>query len=148
MKKRNYAKRDPIKNYFPLPNEIYSLGLSAGEIAVYGYLLYLENRNTYQCWPAYKTIGRAVKLSVNSVRKYVQRLVERGLITTQPTKVRLKDGTARNGTLLYTILPIQPVIDQFHEQQLQQLDLEREQQRVANILREREQTQLVPCEPT
>ena len=28
----------PSKNYFTLPNEIFSLGLSAGEIAVYAYL--------------------------------------------------------------------------------------------------------------
>ena len=29
-----WTKRDPIKNYFPLPNEIYHLGLSTGAIAV------------------------------------------------------------------------------------------------------------------
>lgn len=40
-----YPKRDPIKNYFPVPNEIYHLGLSAGAIAVYGYLLHSENRD-------------------------------------------------------------------------------------------------------
>ena len=31
----------PSKNYFTLPNEIFSLGLGAGEIAVYAYLLSL-----------------------------------------------------------------------------------------------------------
>lgn len=147
MKGSNQTKRDPIKNYFPLPNEIYLLGLSTGEIAVYGYLLYRENRETYQCWPAYKTIGRAVNLSVTSVRKYVRKLVERGLITTEPTKVKLEDGTVRNGTLCYTILPIQPVIDRFYEQQISMADMERERQRVAKILQEREQAQLTPCEP-
>ena len=30
-----YPKRDPIKNYFPLPNEIFLLGLTPGELAVY-----------------------------------------------------------------------------------------------------------------
>ena len=33
---RTWTKRDPVKNYFPLPNEIYQLGLSHGAIAVYG----------------------------------------------------------------------------------------------------------------
>lgn len=33
----------PSKNYFTLPNEIFSLGLGAGEIAVYAYLRCLEN---------------------------------------------------------------------------------------------------------
>ena len=50
----------PIKNYFTLPNEIFSLGLDAGEIAVYAYLRCLENPSTYQCWPSYSTIGKAI----------------------------------------------------------------------------------------
>lgn len=49
----------PSKNYFTLPNEIFSLGLSAGEIAVYAYLRCLENPSTYQCWPSYATIGKS-----------------------------------------------------------------------------------------
>ena len=40
---RTWTKRDPVKNYFPLPNEIYQLGLSHGAIAVYGYLLRIED---------------------------------------------------------------------------------------------------------
>ena len=47
MRKQNWPKRDPIKNYFPLPNEIYALGLSSTAIAVYGYLLHREDRKTY-----------------------------------------------------------------------------------------------------
>ncbi|MEG2010245.1 MAG: helix-turn-helix domain-containing protein, partial [Oscillospiraceae bacterium] len=39
MKYSPYPKRDAIKNYFPLPNEIFMLGLGAGEISVYSYLL-------------------------------------------------------------------------------------------------------------
>ena len=35
MKFTRYPKRDAIRDYFPLPNEIFSLGLSTGEIAVY-----------------------------------------------------------------------------------------------------------------
>ena len=37
----------PSKNFFTLPNEIFSLGLGAGEIAVYAYLRCLENPSTY-----------------------------------------------------------------------------------------------------
>ena len=46
---RTLTKRDLVKNYFPLPNEIYQLGLSHGAIAVYGYLLRIEDRRTCQC---------------------------------------------------------------------------------------------------
>ena len=69
MKYTPWPKRDPVKNYFQLPNEIFLLGLSPGALAVYSYLLCCEDRNTYQCWPSYKTIGRAVKMSANTVRK-------------------------------------------------------------------------------
>ena len=47
MKKQSWAKRDPIENYFPLPNELYDLNLSRGAIVVYGFLLRCENRKTY-----------------------------------------------------------------------------------------------------
>lgn len=70
-----------VTNYFPVPNAVYSLGLSPGEVSIYGYLLSLENRRTYQCYPSYTTIGKAVGLSENTVSKYVGMLAEKGLIT-------------------------------------------------------------------
>ena len=39
-----YPQRDPIKNFFPLPKDLFHLELCAGEIAVYTYLMYRENR--------------------------------------------------------------------------------------------------------
>ena len=54
MKYNRYPKRDALKDYFPVPNEIFSLGLSTGEIAVYTYLMYCEDRKTFQCHPSYK----------------------------------------------------------------------------------------------
>ena len=59
-----------IGNYFSLPNEIFLLGLSSGELAVYSFLKRCENRKTHQCWPSYRTIGQAVRMSENTVRKY------------------------------------------------------------------------------
>ena len=103
---RTWTKRDPVKNYFPLPNEIYQLGLSHGAIAVYGYLLRIEDRRTYQCHPSYATIGKAVGMSNNTVRKYVAGLEEKGLIHTEPSTIITKDGRVRNGSLVYTIRPI------------------------------------------
>ena len=129
MKKKNWAKRDPIKNYFPLPNEIYQLGLSSGAIAVYGYLLRIEDRTTYQCYPSYGTIGSAVGMSKNTVRKYVAELEERRLIQTEPTSITTADGRKRNGSLRYTILPIQFSIEQFYERQLNAAEQAQERQR-------------------
>ena len=39
-----YPTRDPIKDYFPLPNEIRMLGLTPGEFTVYSYLMQCEDR--------------------------------------------------------------------------------------------------------
>ena len=138
MRKQHWPKRDPIKNYFPLPNEIFSLGLSAGAIAVYGFLLHREDRRTYQCVASYRTIGEAVGMSVNTVRKYVTELEDRGLIRTERTTVTTRDGRILNGCLRYTILPIQQVVEAYHQHQLAELELAAERQRVAKLLRERE----------
>ncbi len=119
---KKYSKRDPIKDYFPLPNEIFYLGLSYGEIAVYSYLLYRENRKSYQCYPSYKTIGKALHMSRNTVSKYIRRLEERELITTEPTAVHTSQGKKLNGNLLYTILPIEQAKQYFYKRQFENVD--------------------------
>ena len=134
MKYTPWPKRDPIRNCFLLPNEIFLLGLSSGALAVYSYLLCCENRQTYQCWPSYKTIGNAVRMSANTVRKYVCELEERQLISTENTTVTTRDGLKSNGNLLYPIRPIQLALDQFYNQQLAQMDVAVERQRVAKAL--------------
>lgn len=52
------------------------------------------------------------------VRKYVQSLEDKHLISTERTDVITKDGRKRNGTLLYTIRPIREALDYFHSEQL------------------------------
>ena len=125
-------------NYFSLPNEIFLLGLNPGELAVYCYLRRCENRKTHQCWPSYKSIGQAVRMSENTVRKYTLCLEERGLISTEPTEITTRAGQKRNGNLLYTLRPIQEVIDEHYDRQMEELDLTTERQRIANLLRKRE----------
>ena len=119
---KKYSKRDPIKDYFPLPNDIFCLGLSYGEIAVYSYLLYRENRKSFQCYPSYKSIGKALKMSRNTVSKYVQLLVDKGLINTEPTSIFTKDNKKFNGNLLYTILPIEQAKKCFYDHQFENID--------------------------
>ena len=112
-------KKDPRKNFYMVPNAVMRLGLSAGELAVYNYLLYCEDRNTYQCYPSHKTMGEAIGLSQHTVLKHVKSLEEKCLITTERTTVTLKNGKKQNGNLLYTIRPIQEAIDCFHAKQLE-----------------------------
>ena len=101
-----------------MPNEIFTLGLSAGEIAVYAYLLFCEDRETHLCYPSFRKIGECTGMSPNTVRKYITQLEDKRLIETLPTTVWTLDGTARNGTLLYTILPIHEAVNYHLERQL------------------------------
>ena len=111
-------KRDNPGDFFPLPKSIFRLGLDAGEIVIYAYLMYCEDRKTFQCHPSYATIGEAVGMSNNTVKKYVDSLERKGFIFTEPTMVRTKDGRAHNGSLLYTIEPIKPIEEAYFEKQL------------------------------
>lgn len=131
MKFTRYPKRDAIRDYFPLPNELFSLGLSTGEIAVYAYLMYCEDRKTFQCHPSYKTIGKAVGMSKNTVRKHVDGLTKKRFITTEPTAVITKNGEKRNGNLLYTVRPIEDAVEYHYEQQM--ISLESEMRRQAAL---------------
>lgn len=128
MKYNRYPKRDALKDYFPVPNEIFILGLSTGEIAVYAYLMYCEDRKTFQCHPSYKTIGNAVGMSKNTVRKHVDGLTKKRLITTEPTSVYTQKGEKRNGNLLYTVCPIENATAYHNEQQMIRLESEMRRQ--------------------
>lgn len=124
MKYTHYPKRDAIKNYFPMPNEIFNLGLRAGEIALYAFLLKCEDRKTFKCWPSYQTICKALNISKNTVRNYVDKLCEKQLIEVEYTYVYTKDGEKRNGNLMYTIRPIQEAINYDLEKQFERNAIE------------------------
>ena len=136
---QRWPKRDPNKHYYLVPNEVFNLGLSSHEIAVYNYLLRCEDRRTYQCHPSYRTIGRAVRLSENTVRKYVTSLEEKGLIRTEPSTIITKDGRVRNGSLIYNIRPIQEALEQNYQRQFRQVEESVERARVQKRLAELEQ---------
>ena len=109
--KRTCKRKPQQGGFFLLPNEIFTLGLSAGKIAVYAYLLFCEDRKTHQCWPSIGRISQYTGMSANTVAKYIRQLEEKRLIDVEPTKVRTKSGEVRNGTLRFTIRPIQEAVD-------------------------------------
>ena len=131
---QRWPRRDPVKNYFMVPNEVFSLGLSSDEISIYNYLLRCEDRKTYQCHPSYRTIGNAVDLCENTVKKYVGELVDKGLISTENTTITTKKGIKRNGSLRYTIRPIQEAVELYHQRQLKVIEEEAERARVKKCL--------------
>ena len=133
---QRWPKRDPNKHYYLVPNEVFNLGLSSHEIAVYNYLLRCEDRRTYQCHPSYRTIGKAVRLSENTVRKYVTSLEEKRLIRTEPSTIITKDGRVRNGSLIYTIRPIREALELNYQRQFQQAERDMERAKAEKRLAE------------
>ena len=132
-----YCEKSKIAGFFSLPNEIFEIGLCSGELAVYSFLMRCEDRRTYQCWPTLKTIGRAVCMSENTVRKYVYQLGERKLIEIEPTTVMTRTGEKRNGSLRYTIRPFRDVLEAHRRRQLDQLEIQTARQRAEAALSKR-----------
>ena len=118
-------KRDIPSTYFPMPKSIFNLGLTSGEILVYAYLMYCEDRQTHTCYPSYSTIGEAVNMSNNTVKKYARELEKKGLITTEYTTVKTKDGRTHNGSLLYTLRPLQPIEEAYFQKKIREAEVRR-----------------------
>ena len=135
----NFASQDERKaangNYFTLPNVVFHLGLTTGELATYAYLLRCENRKNYQCRPSYKKIGEAIGKTKNAVKTYVDGLRDKGLIKTEPTTKTAKDGTVLNGNLLYTILPIENALNVYNEKQKYLSEIESRRQKIRQLAR-------------
>ena len=111
-----------VKNCFPVPNILLDMDLPASAVAVYLYLLRSADRKTDQCHPSEATIAKRLHLSRNTVAKYVRLLEERGLIVTEHTKIITKNRIKKNGNLLYTMIPLQKVMEQHYEQQFNALE--------------------------
>ena len=80
-----------------------------------------------------------MQLSENTVRKYVAGLEEKGLIHTEPSTIITKDGRVRNGSLVYTIRPIQEALELNYQRQFRQAEESVERARVQQRLAELEQ---------
>ena len=116
-----YYKDDPrYKNghFTMFPNEALCMDLSVGEIALYLYLLFREDRKTYTCYPSGNQIANDLHMSRSTVRKYIEMLERKGLISTEQTDIYTKKYGKMNGSLKFTILPIKNVADAYFERQI------------------------------
>ena len=130
--KQEWLTGEVFNAVFPLPNEVFQLGLKAGDLLVYIYLQYQKGVRNDQCWPSYATIGRAVGMSRKTVQKHIGALVDKGLIQTENTTVRWRDGCAYNGNLLYTLTPIGQVLKEREKELLDKLKLAETQRKWAH----------------
>ena len=121
--KQEWITGEVFEAVFPLPNEVFQLGLKAGDLLVYIYIQYQKGARSNQCYPSYATIGDAVGMTRKTVQKHIWSLVNKGLIQTENTTVRWKDGHTYNGNLLYTITPIDQVLKKQEKELLDKLKL-------------------------
>ena len=74
--------------------------------------------------------GRKSRKKVVERKMYAAKLLQQFSGTLRFGKRRFH---LQNGSLLYTILPIQLVIEQFYQEQFKAVDLAREQQRIEKL---------------
>lgn len=129
--KQEWLTGEVFNAVFPLPNEVFQLGLKAGDLLVYIYLQYQKGVRSGQCWPSYATIGKAVGMSRKTAQKHIGVLVDKGLVQTEETTIRRKNGFVYNGNLLYTLKPIQQVMREREKELLAGLKLAEAQRKRA-----------------
>ena len=123
MLSSQHVQNEKQKHFFLLPNALFDIELHIYALAIYAYLIRIEDRNTYQCVASYTTIANKLGIAPNTVAKYVRQLEEKGLICTEHTEIVTKDGLKRNGCLKYTILKFDQAVDQYYEHRLEELSL-------------------------
>ena len=79
--------------------------------------------------------GNAVGINRNTVKKYVDGLIEKRLIEAEPTQVTTKYGR-RNGNLCYTIRPIEEAVQANYDRQMARLGEEARRQTAIRKLAE------------
>jgi len=60
-------------------------------------------------------------MSINTVRKHVCALADKGLVRTEDTTIRTRSGLRRNGNLRYTIQPLEKVLEDSRQADLQKI---------------------------
>ncbi len=121
--KRGWLTGEVFDAVFPVPNEVFQLGLKFGELLVYLYLHYQKGVRSGQCWPSYATIGAAVGISRKTVQKHISSLISKGLIRAEETMIHRRDGRRCNGSLLYTVKPIEQILREREKEFLTELKL-------------------------
>lgn len=106
------------EKFFPLPKELFVLGLSTGEIALYAYLLCREKRDTFDCLVSRNQLQEVMGMSSNTVAKCVRSLEEKKFIETERTTYRRRNGEPMNGPLRFRILPIEGAKTKLCEMQM------------------------------
>ena len=128
-RKQVWITGEVFEAVFPVPAEVFQLDLECGELLVYIYLHYQKGVRSGQCWPSYATIGAAVGMGRKTVQRNVHSLVDKSLIQAEDTTIRRKNGRSYNGSLLYTVKPVEQILKAREKEFLTELKLAEAQRR-------------------
>lgn len=79
----SWLKRDAGHYRFPLPNSIWEYHLKPVEFVILSYLCYRRSRDRNSESVSVEAIANAVHLTADTVKKYLSRLIAKGLITNE-----------------------------------------------------------------
>ena len=117
---QNYQKLE-LKpgEFFIVPNAIFELDLPYPAIALYAYIMKMEDHSNFTCHPSFEQIGQALQMSPNTITKYAHLLQRKGLIYLERTKYYTESGRKMHGRININILPIKPIWEVHQEKKLQ-----------------------------
>ena len=72
--------RRPEKNFYILPNKIFTIDLDPYAFKIYSYLMSCAGNKGY-CWPSLHTISRVTGIAVSTVKNRIDYLAKRKLIS-------------------------------------------------------------------
>ena len=72
--------RRPEKNFYILPNKIFTIDLDPYAFKIYSYLMSCAGGKGY-CWPSLHTISRVTGIAVSTVKNRIDYLAKRKLIS-------------------------------------------------------------------
>ena len=89
--------KKPTKNFYMMPNNVFSLNLDPFEFMILSYMVRRMNGES-ECWPSFKTMSKDLGISVSTLENRVAKLCKRGLISVGK---HTSNGKYRNN--VYTI---------------------------------------------
>lgn len=72
--------KKPTKNFYMMPNDVFSLGLDPYEFMILSYLVRRMNSDS-ECWPSFKTMSEDLGISVSTLEDRIAKMCKRKLIS-------------------------------------------------------------------
>jgi hypothetical protein len=89
--------KKPTKNFYMMPNNVFSLGLDPFEFMILSYMVRRMNGDSER-WPSFKTMSKDLGISVSTLEDRVAKMCKRKLISVQKNT-----GSGKHRNNVYTL---------------------------------------------